>query len=65
MAAFTQMIKSKPKKVSNGPEGTATRPDSKLKSRYSYMNSTMKKPKIKAVKHQEIMLNQEDNPPSK
>ena len=53
------MVKIRDKIPQNNKENSKSspkRPKSKLKSRYNYMSSTMKKPKIKAVKHQEVYL---------
>lgn len=58
MASFTEMVKNKSgSKTKSGTKVTAT----KTKPRYTYLSSTIKKPKLKAVKHQEINLQQKEN----
>lgn len=63
MASFTEMVKTKsrPAKI-NSPNlnGLSTQTNSKYQQRYSYLSTTLKKPIIKAVKHQEINLENEE-----
>ena len=63
MASFTEMVKTKakPTKV-NSPNvsGSGTQVNRKYQQRYSYLSTTLKKPTIKAVKHQEIYLENEE-----
>ena len=63
MASFTEIVKTKTKvpKI-NGTTSNAKNilSNSKVQPRYTYLSSTMKKPKIKAVKHQEIYLDQKN-----
>jgi hypothetical protein len=63
MASFTEMVKakSKPTKI-NSPNlnGLSTQTKTKYQQRYSYLSTTLKKPIIKAVKHQEINLENEE-----
>ena len=65
MASFTEMVKNKSKvskpSLTNQPP-TAKQPGSKLRPRYSYLSSTIKKPSLKAVKHQEIDMSSSKNP---
>ena len=64
MASFTEIVKTKTKTVSKNPLTQIRKPEdpnSKLKPRYSYLSSTVKKPRIKAVKHEKIYLDQKES----
>lgn len=62
MASFTEMVKNKSGSKQNSG---AKVPNPKAKPRYTYLSSTMKKPKMKAVKRQEVDLQKKDESISK
>lgn len=63
MASFTDIVKSKVVATNRIPQNRKTSKvnnNSLLKPRHSYLSSTVKKPKIKAVKHEKIYLDSQE-----
>ena len=68
MASFTEVVKSKSKEIIKKPLKYPIEPKpeaKKITQKYSYLTSNNKKSQMKAVKHYEIDLNQNDNSATK
>ena len=68
MASFTEVVKSKSKEINKKPFKSPVEPKAdakRINQKYSYLSANNKKSQLKAVKHYEIDLNQNDNSAAK